>query len=784
MSEARIVFGLRRSPALLLAVVFAAATSAMTSASTSAAEPVIRNLSLRGLQIGGTTTIAVDGDALVEPRLLLPFPAQATLKPESTETRAVFDVALDGQVAAGLYSLRVVTPGGVSSGVIVAVDRFPQRPLEPKVESLPVALHGTVGGSATVKTVFTGRGGQVVLIQAETASLASNLRPVLHLLSPDGVQVAWAWGRPELGGEARLQATLPADGDYTVLLHDQEYAAPAPNHFRLKIGQWLAADAAFPPAIPQGAAAKVEIIGPGGPTSVEVSAVDQPGPVLLPWPAEAVASGPRPWVWATHTTEVLETAVAAGELQTLPGGMVGLSGRLSTPYEQDVFRLRVTPKSKLRLEVFCQRLASPGDVALVVQNAAGGQLARGEDSPGSLDPVLEFTVPDQVEEIRLAVLDTLGSGGPGCVYRLVVEPQEPTAAINDFSLLTVVESASIPVGGATVVPVLVQRRGEVGPIEIGCANLPAGLTLENTTIPAGADGSLVVVRRTSQPHEAALTVWQGTTADGQRRGVFLQNHPLAQRQPWLAGEVALAASTASGEAFAVQWADLPENAGILLGGRRPLRVTLVRPEDDSLVRLTLVASHLPPLANNNQPDLNRALRGEKVVELPAQAKEGEVLLLAPAELPSPVYDLAVRAELLSPDKRLVRQTAWTPVRRLPVRPPVTVELAAAGPLDVPLDPKQGAMVKLDGKVVRHEGFAGAVTITLSNPPPGVRAETVTVPAESSDFAVNLVLPGNLAAGEHRAALVPSAVPDAARGNQRVNGPAAEFVLRVPAPASP
>ena len=60
-----------------------------------AAEPVARSVNVRGLQVGGTTTLVIDGDEFgKEPRLLLPFPAQQQLKKGSTDKQATFDVTL------------------------------------------------------------------------------------------------------------------------------------------------------------------------------------------------------------------------------------------------------------------------------------------------------------------------------------------------------------------------------------------------------------------------------------------------------------------------------------------------------------------------------------------------------------------------------------------------------------------------------------------------------------------------------------------------------------------
>ncbi|HMF19494.1 MAG TPA: hypothetical protein VKE98_19965, partial [Gemmataceae bacterium] len=77
----------------------ALAALCLTAPALQGAEPVLRNVDVRGLQIGGTTTLVLDGDDLGKtPRLLLPFPAKQTLKPGATPNRATFDVATDASV--------------------------------------------------------------------------------------------------------------------------------------------------------------------------------------------------------------------------------------------------------------------------------------------------------------------------------------------------------------------------------------------------------------------------------------------------------------------------------------------------------------------------------------------------------------------------------------------------------------------------------------------------------------------------------------------------------------
>jgi hypothetical protein len=107
------------------------------------AEPLIRNLNLRGLQAGATTTLIVDGaDLLPDPKLLLnvPIASQKVLE-GATATRVQFEVTLDAQVTPGVYNLRIANPTGVSAPEIVAIDRLPQLAFAELIETLPATMH-------------------------------------------------------------------------------------------------------------------------------------------------------------------------------------------------------------------------------------------------------------------------------------------------------------------------------------------------------------------------------------------------------------------------------------------------------------------------------------------------------------------------------------------------------------------------------------------------------------------------------------------------------------------
>ena len=749
-----------------------------------AAEPEVRTLDVRGLAVGGTTTLILDGDSLgTAPKLLLPFPAKVALQPKNTNTRAVFEVTLAADVPPGYYNLRAVTDGGVSLPVLIGVDRLPQRLLTPTTDALPVSLHGSVGGGATVETTFPGKAGQRVMIEVEAQRLGSKLRPVVHLIGPNKLQLAWSWPTPTLASDTRLEATLPAEGTYTVAVHDAEYAPPAPSFFRLKVGQWNAVDQVFPPVIGNDAK-QVEFLTTGTPLKVDLPTARGSAPWLpLAWPKDGNWSGPRPFVELSSRPEIVEPVTPTGKPIELPGVPCGASGRLFTPLEDDRYRVPVTPGQKLLIEVFAEQIGSPVDVALVVRNDAGAELARTEDSPKTLDPSLPFIVPANVSAIGISVLDSQGRGGPRAVYRLTVSPAPPDLSGSDFDLETPARRVGILAGGVSVVPVIVQRRGYSGRIDVTADGLPASVKLENTTIPPDADGSLVVVKSGDVNAPAAVTGWKGRSDDNRERLVFLRGHPLERLQPWLATELAVTPTSAKATDFGIDWKGLPADTGLVPAKKFSLPVAIKRTDANTVVRLSLLTSQLPRLVNN-QPDPNSTIRVERAVELGAKLTEGEQPVLVPADLPSPMYDVAVQAEFLTPDKKTVLATAFTPVRRMTVRLPITVKLDGSPKLTAKRDPKTGVTTEVLGSVVRSEGFTGDVPLSLTGLPAGATAPAVTVKAGETKFTMKLTFPATVAAGDVTGLkLSATVVPDTKTPNVRVRSRDVDLTVTIPpAPA--
>lgn len=592
----------------------------LAAASSLAAPPKITNIDFRGLQVGGKTTLTIDGaDLLPDPKLVTAFPiANAVLKENARPNRIQLDVTLDGSVPPAYYNLRVATAQGVSNPIVVVVDRLPQRLAAKQVAALPVAISGNLTGSSLLETTIDGKAGQQVIIEVEAQRLGSRLRPVVHLYDDRGAQLAWAMPSRQLSGDARCAAKLPADGRYTVTLHDSQYGGANPGHYRLKIGQWQYADLVHPPAARRGTSISGEWIGNVDPQqrfqlTANVDSRAMPAALV---PGQQVSAW-RPPVRVTDIAEAIEQTSGEG-LQALPPIPCAVSGRLAATGEEDRYQLPVSPGTKIRVEVYSDRIHAPTDTVLEIRNDKGGRLARGDDQPGTADPGVDFNVPANTESVVLAVSDLHGRGGREFVYRVAVRQIEPHPVLEDFRLHVDGESLNVAPGGGVVVPVYVDRRGYTGPIKLAFDPLPSGVKVSGDEIPAEASGTLLTLS-SDKPAGASLLQLRGTGMAAEERLVRLARteDPATEPpiQPWLAEEFALAQTAPRQWKLACAWGDLPSDAELTIGGQVALPVTIQRATaDGGPVRLTLLTSQNVPL-NNGKPDQNRALRAEKAIEV-------------------------------------------------------------------------------------------------------------------------------------------------------------------------
>ncbi len=677
-----------------------------------AGPPVLGNLPVRGLRIGNANTFAVEGSELgAATRLLLPWAnATATLADGATPQRVVFNVTLPDSVAPGIYAVRVATRGGVSNAALIGVDRLEQRPYAPQLEAVPAALHGSVSGEQRLRVEMTGKKGEALAVDVESQRLGGGLRPVIRVYDSAGTQLAWSPPRVDLAQDARLETKLPADGRYTVEVHDVLFRAAAPGFLRLKIGTFAFGSMVLPSGVSLGTKPQLEWIGGNLPAGTRTEFAAPPagaftGEAPAVPPPSVIYSGHAPRVAVSDFPEVVElpaTAAAPGAPgsaapgSAAPAGSshgkppLAISGRLALPGEEDRLRIDVTPGSRLQFDVVARRHGSPLDGVLTLLGPAGNGLVSGDDRPGTADPGVDFTVPEKMDSLVISLRDLQRRGGADFTYRVVVRDLGRPSA----TATTDTDRWNVPAGGTLLVPFTIARQAYDGPIALEFASLPPGVQARGLAVAPGATQGLVslTAAATAEP-AAAVGRWLVKDASGSptfAQPVLAPDSPLFRLRPW--GREEMSVAVAEPAALTVDWGpDAVDADQLPLGGKLARTVVLRRPAPaaagaatagaapnvpPATVRFRLVTTQPMPkktVKENNKDvqkdDLDRALRleGEPTVAALAFGAQAEqsLAVLVPADLPAGPWSLAVVAELLGPDNKTVVATAATTVRTLP-----------------------------------------------------------------------------------------------------------------------
>ena len=705
------------------------------------AEPRVTNISPRGLQAGGTTRLVISGAELgPESQLVFPF-SNATVKvlEGSKPNQLNVDVTLPVEVRSDLYRTRVVSKTGISAPFILGVDSFPQTAFSTEVTKLPIAMTGNLTGANLIESSFSGKVDQRVVVDIEANRIGSKLRPVVRLLDPRGVQVAWSSSQSTIQGDARCDAILKVDGKYTVQLHDAMYKGPNPGYFRMKIGDIQYADLTFPLAVQRGASTPLDLVS---------SSLQEKALAIDPLKAFATAglvsianssySGARPSVIISAMAEVIEMRAKPNEIQTLAAAPVAVSGKLEAQNERDEYLVPVTPEKKYRVEVLAQRLGSSLDGILEVHKSAGGGLGTNDDQAKTSDPGMDVTVPKGVDQIKLVLRDIQGRYGPEYLYRIVVRP----LSVPRFTVSTTKSVYSIPQGSQITIRVLIARQGHNGAVQLSIPELPTGITLQGDEIPAGATSALLTI---SSAKDAAPFVVSQIVASAKigdqtihrlvKVGAVISTWDRPEQSEIALGVNQLAKLTATASS-------LTANSTAQLGSRIEVPITIVRSNGaKGEVRVSLITTQNPIKKQVPDPkdakkkitvdDLDRMLRLENPVTLAADAKQATAVVLVPKDLTNIQWDFAFQAELLSADKKTVVTSATTTATRIQLDSPLHLQLV--GP----------TVVRYSGQLNRSTGFKQPATITVQGLPEGATASPVELAADKSDFTLEINLPAGV-----------------------------------------
>ncbi|GIW96577.1 MAG: hypothetical protein KatS3mg110_4618 [Pirellulaceae bacterium] len=633
--------------------------------------PTINAIAPRVWQTGSTVEITVNGAGLSEPSVMLVGEHRIAPKQllEAQPGRVRLVLELPGDLPAGVYPAWLATKNGISSPTAVRLTSLPVYRWSDEVPSLPAVLEGRLTGSTLLRARFPGRQGQRLFVEIESRRWASKLRPVVRILDPRGTQIVYDQGSLARSGDARCQVVLPQDGTYTIVLHDLVYRGENPGDFALFIGELDWAEAAYPLAIQRGSERSFRLVGgslDGHEVSLRIPA-DEWRPFLRLFPNSSHFAG-EPFPVAVTADAHWGEDELTGDPRAFPGLPGGVSGILDQAGQVDRYALPVSANTEVRVECFAERVGSPIDAVLVVQTPDGRMLARGDDQPGTPDPVVEFKVPDNTSYVHVSVSDVTGRGGTGCVYRLAVELKSRPRV----GLSTDADRVVIPQGGSTLIAVDAARQAYDGAVALQWHGLPDGVKVSGSLVAPGNNKALLVLSADT-PIEPQVTFITGhlEQADAESGVVLAKDQFVARHHPWTQWFIAVG----PGEPAPLRLLWLPgEDDRLKQGATLAAKVRLERTGAASQkVRLRLVSSQPMPrkkVKENNQEkevdDIERALRLESDTELMLTGEpiETTVNIVVPKDLPEHPWTLVLAADLLGDDGKTVLSTAYSEARVL------------------------------------------------------------------------------------------------------------------------
>lgn len=712
-------------------------------------QPAITQISARGLKVGEKTRLVINGRHL-DPQATVTLPIsgmEQTVDAKSNANRLIVDVTVPAETLPGFYPVRVQTADGVSNSLTVVIDRLPQITTQDmtagKPLQLPLAITGLLSGSEQQRFEFEGRAGDRIVADLESRRLGATLDPVLELKSAQGTPLVIEWGQVTLDGDARVVATLPADGRYSIELHDLTYRAPGRSPYRLKLGDLQLIDTIFPPSISEGTTTEVTPIGPGlSPDlriSTELSGTGSGVGRLLALPIETGISGPAPVVARSQDVEILESAMPAGQLQSLdavfPDGelaTLAVNGRIEQAREEDRYLLNVVPGQRLNLSIQGRAINSPIDGQIMLFKHADNQLlAESVDQPGTRDPGLIFTVPADMQQVDVAVRDLHGRGGSHYLYRLRITPADQPR----FTMRLLTQQLSLPSGGTNVVELQVNRTGYKGPIQLEVLGDPQ-ISIAPSELPPGNGKTFVMLSRTAGDNDGLGL--RELRIVGTSVGLSKPIRSVATLAPGIAVrgfEDVLPVSITHGAGLHIDSLEPPEALTKSMTASVAVGTTLGDQYPGHVVRLTLMTTEPTRLKNarnareGNLP-LIRSLPDQVIA---AGASTGTLTIDVPADVAVSHVDCVIRADVVPHAySNAVYATAYSRPFRLSVRSPVAVTFVPES-----LNIIGGQRNTIRGTVKRVAGFSKSIDINFEKLSQGYSAQKITVPADKSEFEIVL-----------------------------------------------
>jgi len=285
------------------------------------------------------------------------------------------------------------------------------------------------------------------------------------------------------GLDPELTFVAKAGSDYEISIKDVDFRGDRSYAYRLTLTAGPRVVAAIPAAGQRGQKQQIEFVGYGIASGKnQLESVKQE----VMFPADPAATfdyalqtphGTAPAFRLLVADQVDASAPqdAGPPLLTLPTALTAVMDRRGAEH---LYKFMGKKGDLWRLTAQAREIGSELDPAIMVRSAEGKELGRADDTPGTPDCTLDFTVPLD-GEYTVAIADLSGkTGSRAATYRLVAQQIQP-----GFSISVAAQRLSIQIGETAELAVKATRIGGFSdPINVSITGLPAGVTTEGELV--------------------------------------------------------------------------------------------------------------------------------------------------------------------------------------------------------------------------------------------------------------------------------------------------------------
>lgn len=582
------------------------------------AQPSVSHTSPSAVQPGQTTEVTLHGAKLDDPlQIWSSFPAKIELVPGAADAKdqksRVCNVTVEAGVSVGIGGLVVGSPSGVSDVALVMIDDLTSVADngsnhaidKAQVVTIPAAIDGTADGTNFDFYKFAGKKDQRISLEVVAARVGTTLDSVVRLLGADGSELMLADDDESIGADSRLSLTLPADGDYVVELHDNQYRGG--GRYRLRIGDFPLVSVPYPLGGRLGSTAQFTFAG---------SASEGASPVVLRIPDE-VSSG-RVSVTAKFpsgsssglATIVVSPLPEATEAEPNDSSKVStpvtipaaVNGHFHSDGDRDYYTFAAMKDQSLSFRAMSRSLGSPSLLYMRLFDGADKQLAETK-----VDDAAEWTLNHKFPAdgmYCLMVEDLLRRGGPHHAYRVEIEPTPGFSLAIKNDKDTRLQFNAPANSGALALIVQCNRSGYDGEVNLALENDSVGLRLLNPTIPDKAKEHRLLIavpeNATAGSLAAIRLVGSATVNDRPQSAVAETLATLRAKRPqltfppeWMNGLVSVVVGSNLDPFYAVK-PGTPTATFDKASGQAALALTLERTNAEFKDAITVMVENLPP----------------------------------------------------------------------------------------------------------------------------------------------------------------------------------------------